>query len=437
MLTLVLSLLACDEAPSTEPVEEAVAEGPINVGPISALLEKGDPIPVAVEDLAGVEQALWQRYLQEEVLDTARLTEHGERAITQAGKTMRYSMEIRGERPRDGFPLYIALHGGGGAPAEVNDAQWQQMQTYYLDSVNNGIYVAPRGITDEWNLHFDDASYALYDRLIENLVLLEGVDPDRVYLLGFSAGGDGVYQIAPRLADRFAAVSMSAGHDNGVSPTNLYRLPMLMQMGELDDAYDRNKAVVAYAQQLDTLHPEHPEGYLHALFLHHDGQHNAPWSDHDPAGQPLPIIHNPGAWLADQDRSTALQDTNAVSWLSRHIRTAHPDRVVWDRTTIAPERSAWYWVEAEDGERIDVEINRRENTIVVNATGDRLRLLLNDKMIDLRRPITITVEEQTLTVQPQPDLRNMAETLVSKVDPKMIFPVIITLERVDGSFQAR
>jgi poly(3-hydroxybutyrate) depolymerase len=34
-------------------------------------------------------------------------------------------------------------------------------------------------------------SYPLYDRLITNMVLFEGVDPERVYLLGFSAGGDG------------------------------------------------------------------------------------------------------------------------------------------------------------------------------------------------------------------------------------------------------
>ena len=38
------------------------------------------------------------------------------------------------------------------------------------------------------------------DRLIENLVVFEGVDPNRVYLLGYSAGGDGVYQLAPRMA---------------------------------------------------------------------------------------------------------------------------------------------------------------------------------------------------------------------------------------------
>jgi poly(3-hydroxybutyrate) depolymerase len=36
----------------------------------------------------------------------------------------------------------------------------------------------------------------MFARLIEDLIVLEDVNPDRVYLLGYSAGGDGVYQLA-------------------------------------------------------------------------------------------------------------------------------------------------------------------------------------------------------------------------------------------------
>jgi predicted esterase len=438
MLSLLLTLLACDESNSVAPAEDTVKDGPIDVGPLELLLSGGDPIPVELERLDDYEAALWHRYRQEQSQDPIRLAEHELRSITQASKTMRYSVEIIGDRPADGYPLYLALHGGGGTSASVNDEQWQQMQSYYRDSITAGAYVVPRGITNEWNLHFDATAYAMYDRLIENLILFEGVDPDRVYLLGFSAGGDGVYQIAPRMADRFAAVSMSAGHDNGVSPTNLYRLPILLQMGELDEAYSRNKAVVEFSQKIDALSSAHPEGYTHDLFLHHDGGHNAPWSDHDPTGKPYTIIRSPDAWLANGDRSTALQNSNAVSWLSRHIRTAQPDRVIWERSTAAPGRhDAWYWVEATSGDRIDVEIDRRGNSVQIHSAGDHLRLLLSHRLIDLRRPITIIDGEDALVVQPELDLRNMAQTLSSRGDPSMIFPVVIELERVAGRWTQR
>ncbi|MFM8642358.1 MAG: polyhydroxyalkanoate depolymerase, partial [Phycisphaerales bacterium] len=109
------------------------------------------------------------------------------------------------------------------APAPVNDAQWENQKRLY--SPPEGVYVAPRAPTNEWNLWHQGHVDALFDRLIENLVMCERVDPDRIYLMGYSAGGDGVYQLAPRMADRFAAAAMMAGHPNEAVPDGLRNLP--------------------------------------------------------------------------------------------------------------------------------------------------------------------------------------------------------------------
>ena len=164
----------------------------------------------------------------------------GSYTLSHNGRTMRFLMERKGKPDKHGkYPLYIALHGGGGAPSAVNDEQWEQMFSYYKDSVKNGIYIACRGISDTWDLHFQRDSYPLYDRLIQDMIYLHDVDPNRVYLLGFSAGGDGVYQIAPRMADRFAAANMSSGHPNGVSLVNLFICPLSIQVG-IRDYYSRS-----------------------------------------------------------------------------------------------------------------------------------------------------------------------------------------------------
>ena len=76
-------------------------------------------------------------------------------------------------------------------------------------------------VRDTWDCHFNPESYPLYDRLIENLIAFYDVDPNRVYLMGFSAGGDGVYGVTSKMADRFAAANMSAGHPNGLPLWNL------------------------------------------------------------------------------------------------------------------------------------------------------------------------------------------------------------------------
>lgn len=144
------------------------------------------------------------------------------------------------------------------------------MALYYRDSVQNGIYVAVRGITNNWNLHFDDASYPLYDRLIEDMTLLCHADPNRVYLLGFSAGGDGVYFVAPRMADRFAAANQSSGHPNGNTLLNTANLPICIQAGIRDTMFSpqRSVAAAAFDQQLDAYREAFGFGYPHEVYIH-------------------------------------------------------------------------------------------------------------------------------------------------------------------------
>jgi poly(3-hydroxybutyrate) depolymerase len=45
----------------------------------------------------------------------------------------------------------------------------------------------------------------LFERLITNMIVFEGIDPNKVYINGYSAGGDGVYQLGPRMADHWAS----------------------------------------------------------------------------------------------------------------------------------------------------------------------------------------------------------------------------------------
>lgn len=176
-------------------------------------------------------------------------------------------------------PLFISLHGGGGTTAEANDQQWQNQialaETY---APAEGIYLAPRAPTDQWDCWHGAGVDALLARLIQALVASGTVDPDRIYLMGYSAGGDGVYALAPRMADRFAAASMMAGHPNGISLAGVRNLPFSIQVGELDDAYDRANVARQYGAMLDTLQQADPDGYVHFTKIHQGKGH---WMDGD------------------------------------------------------------------------------------------------------------------------------------------------------------
>lgn len=410
--------------------------------------------------LATAKKTLWEKYKTDLHTDSLRRLEYQDKSISFNGKTMRYAYKKIGKKPTTGYPLYIALHGGGGAPASLNDSQWEHMQRFYLGSVKNGIYLAVRGITNTWNLHFVNESYPLYDRLIENMIAFEGIDPNRVYFMGFSAGGDGVYQVVPRMADRFAAANMSAGHPNGVSLVNLYHVPFLIQVGELDDAYNRNKVSVEYGQQLKALKAKHPNGYHHHLFVHWNKTHSYV-QDHNGKNNPVEVIANPYEWLKDKAlKKKTFQDADAIGWMSQHTRNPYPEHLIWDLNTQAtmrdgvaqtgenlwqtPHRSRlFYWLDAgtlpqnKDAKIIDIQYVKKNNLIQINKMGAYVKVLLNQKMLDLSKPITIKYGEQEKLVTVQPSMKTVVSSLLGRGDVNYVFEAAIEVTFQNGKFLVR
>ena len=412
-------------------------------------------VDVDLSEVASLKQKLWEKYCTEQRADAKRAGEHQSKRIEFNGKVMRYEYSSHGEAPEKGHSLYIALHGGGGAPPQVNDRGWNHMKVYYRDGVKEGIYLAPRGISDTWNLHFQGDSYLMYDRVIENMILFEGVDPDRVYLLGFSAGGDGVYQVTPRMADRFAAANMSAGHPNNTNMKNLYNVPFLIQVGEFDKAYGRNTVSIDYYRLFNKLREEYGGGYVNEFFMHANRGHG--FLDNHPQGEQQVIIADPLTWNPEQkERKGVKRDTHAVTWLSQYTRNPLPERVVWDLTTranrsgAAPEEggtdfwltrnrgNAQYWLEIDpdpaklqDVKEIDVVIDKAGNALRFMKTAPLQRVLLSQGMLDLGKPVSIVVDSQTVTFKPRPNLRTMVRTLADRGDANYIFEAEVALSKTD------
>ena len=73
-----------------------------------------------------------------------------------------------GEKPEDGRSLYISMHGGGGAPPQVNDQQWENQKRLY--TLSEGVYLVPRAPTNTWNLWHQGHIDGMFGRLIENMI---------------------------------------------------------------------------------------------------------------------------------------------------------------------------------------------------------------------------------------------------------------------------
>ncbi len=455
-----LGLVACSAAAPHDPRATTTAAATtaevlerIRSTPIAELAGGRGEIDVAAADLDAIIAAMWERYRGEVEADPARMASRSRQALALGDAVMRYREQTIGPRPTGGYPLYIALHGGGGGPPELNDDQWQQMQSYYRASIDAGVYVAPRGVSDTWDLHFRPSSYALYDRLIEDALVFADVDPDRVYLLGFSAGGDGVYQIAPRMTSRLAAASMSAGHPNGIALDNLYHVPFAISVGERDDAYGRNRVDAEYCGRLAALAAAHPDGYAGACFVHVDHPHN--FRDNDPRATMYPVLADPAAWLARGERAQRSVDTNAVRWLRGHRRIRHAPTLRWNLATRAPpERltngvtgdvtllapaQTFDWLAVEDDAPptgiLEARIERSANAVIVTGAPPSVRIRLAPDMVDLERELRIVVDGHELRVTARPRLSTLARTLLERGDPRLAFAVDLRLRRTGGSWQ--
>jgi predicted esterase len=195
------------------------------------------------------------------------------RKIAIGDKSLKWMEKTFGDAADGKHSLWITMHGGGQGTEESNDRNWKGYYGRY-EFPPGSINVAPRAPANTWDMWHVKWVDDLFDRLIADMVLQRGVDPNQVYLIGYSAGGDGVYQLAPRLSDRFAAAAMCAGHPNEVTPEGLRNLPFFLYMGGADAAYNRNVVVREFASKMDVLQAADPDGYAHCLTVFPGLPHN-------------------------------------------------------------------------------------------------------------------------------------------------------------------
>ena len=310
-----------------------------------------------------------------------------------------------GKKPEGGRSLYLSLHGGGGAPKAVNDGQWENQKKLY--TVDEGVYLAPRAPTNTWNLWHEGHIDRMFGRLIEDLIVLEDVNPNKVYVLGYSAGGDGVYQIGPRMADHWAGAAMMAGHPNGVSMLSLRNVPFALQVGGNDSAYNRNKVGKEYGEQLDKLQKDDPKGYEHFV----------------------KIYEGKGHWMDREDKA-------ALPWMAKFTRNPVPDRVVWKQTGTPHDRSYWLAVPTKEAKGDSLVIATRTGQTIDIVTAEKITKLLirlDDRMADLDKPIEVKHGGKTLFTGVAPrTVGVLVKTLVGRGDPSLVFDAEVEVTLPEG-----
>jgi poly(3-hydroxybutyrate) depolymerase len=394
------------QAASSGPV--AALEAYLETHPIDAVAEQPfAELPLDRDAAERVVELLVARHLADERARLAPILEA--KVVAHDGVEMRFWYTVYGEPPEGrGRSLFFSMHGGGGTAASVNDGQWQNQKKLYRP--DEGVYLVPRAPTDTWNLWHQGHIDPLFDELILAMVACEGVDPDRVYLTGYSAGGDGTFQLAPRMADRFAAAAAMAGHPNETVPDGLRNLPFALHMGAEDAAYGRNEKAREWRDALAQLRERDPGGYEHEVVLHEGKGH---WMDRE--------------------------DAVAIPWMAARARDLRPDRIVWVQDDVTHER--FYWLhDASPAPRRRLVAEIDDGTVTVTALGedpsaaDALSIRLDDELANLDDPIRVvfrrgpSADPEVVFEGTVPrTIGTAARTLAERGDPRGVFTAEIRI----------
>ncbi|MCA8958806.1 MAG: hypothetical protein KDC87_22200, partial [Planctomycetes bacterium] len=340
-------------------------------------------------DEAAAREAVWRAY-RVAPIHAGRRQDFAHRKVRSGKHESPYAVRWIGQRPKNGWPLFIAMHGGGGVEKRVNDSQWYHMQSYYRahSEVGGYCYVALRAPNDRWNGFYDHYVWPLITELIRQFTVCGDVDPSRVFALGYSHGGYGAFAIAANIPDRFAAVHASAAAPTpGITPAENFRaLKFSFMIGGRDRAYGRADRCKQFAAAIDKLRDRRSDVFDVTMELEPSRGHGG---------------------LPDRDKVRALYPA---------VRRPAPREITWHTTGTTV--SDFYWLHLpEPAKGYRIAASCRDNVITLTTHGaDALQLGLDARLVDFGKPIVLKRNGQTTRHTLKPSLATLCRSMLRRGD---------------------
>ena len=313
-----------------------------------------------------------------------------------------YTVKTVGTRPARGWALFIAMHGGGGAPKRVNDSQWAIMQRYYRDHPEAGgyRYVALRAPNDTWNGFYDTYVYPLVANLIRQFLLFGDADPNKVFIMGYSHGGYGAYAIGPKMPDRFAAIhaSAAAATDGETTARTLRNTVFTAMVGEKDTAYGRYDRNRKFQEAVEQLRAGRPDTYPVKVEI---------------------IAGNGHTGLPDRDKIAAMYSAT---------RNPVPKELTWLQTDKVIQDFFWLHVPAP-GKKQELNAACQENRVTISTSTNvtAVAVLLDGRLVNFARPVEFELNGKTVRRRLEPDLKTLCASLLQRGDPELAFSARVDL----------
>ena len=346
----------------------------------------------------------------------------------EEGASMPYHYIYKGEKPANGYPLFLYMHGSGRKQRE-----WET--GYAICSAFDdapSLYFIPQIPSEKHYRWAIPTQQIAWEKLLRLAFLSGDVDANRIFFFGISEGGYGSQRLASFYADYLAGAGPMAGGEplKNAPAENLANIAFSLRTGEKDYGFGRNYMTYIAAKTLDSLRTAHPHLYDHKIEL------------------------IPGMGHGINYEAT-------TPWLVQYERNPHPAYFYWeDYDMYGRHRNGFYNLRVNEPSRENeqqrtcYEVSRRGNTIEITvknvtyttteslynipmvfkkdftpATKGNITIFLDEESIDLTKPVTIIVNgRKAFNGKVKPCTKAMAESCALFFDPERVFPAAVTVD---------
>ena len=304
---------------------------------------------------------------------------------------MNFYLGVKGDMPKDGYPVFLYLHGSG--PREHEWANGLRLAKMFQDGPS--MYIVPQ-IPQEgaWYRWWQRSKQWTWERILRILMSMPEVDKNRIYVFGISEGGYGSQRLASFYADYWAAAGPMAGGEPLINAPveNLAHVPLSFLTGDKDFMFYRHLLTKTTGEKLDSMQRLFPNEYKHRVEL-------------------IP------------DKGHSIDYTPTTTWLAQHKRNAQPRHFIWENLEMdGLKRNAFYnlqVLEETDAYRTRYEFTvNADNSIDIKVDGVKynatwkdphwgidmlfskdltpaqhghLRIFLSGQLVDLKKKVTVRI----------------------------------------------
>ncbi|MDE5971740.1 MAG: hypothetical protein K2G94_03230 [Muribaculaceae bacterium] len=392
-----------------------------------------------VADLAEARAEVWQAWVKANEADTI-LPELRPLALRDSlswtlpdslepNAVMDYFYGFKGDTATVGkLPLFLYLHGSG-----PRDAEWDtgfRLAEMFDDSPS--VYVVPRIPNEgEYYRWYQKSKQWAWERLFRSALASGKIDPNRIYLFGISEGGYGSQRLASFYADYLAGAGPMAGGEplKNAPVENLRNVAFSLRTGADDHGFYRDLLTSYTKHALDSVAVENPGYYIHEVELipgrgHHiDYRVTTPWLKQF-SRQP----HATRLTWENFEMDGRYRDGFGNLYVMERSNPNDSTRTLYDMTiagnTIRLNVQLVTYTTTQTDPHWGIQL--KFNKSYTRATEGRVKIYLDEQMVDLTKPVTLIINgHEVFYGRVDLNVENMVNSCAEFFDPERIFPAAL------------